>query len=122
MARLPIYLTTMLLSLLTATASLAQSPGVPGSGDFDRWGMTSWGWGSGHMMFGGIMMVVFWGGIILLVVLLARWIGSAGGSTDHSTGPQATGKGALDILKERFARGEIDEKEYVAKRRVLDKD
>ena len=68
-----------------------------------------WGdWGWGHMIFGSLMMVLFWGGIIVAVVLLFRWLG--GGST---------GKTALDILKERFARGEIDKEEFEERKRLL---
>jgi len=114
MDRIFAYLTAMALSLPMAASSFAQSPGTSGPGDLGRWGMSTWGWG--HMMFGGVMMIVFWGGIILLVVLLARWIGNTGISTNHHGPTEAT---PLDILKARFARGEIDENEYSQRKKVL---
>jgi putative membrane protein len=46
------------------------------------------------------------GGIILAAVLLVRWIGGG------PAGTPSTGKSQADILNERFARGEIDKKEF----------
>jgi len=101
---------SMLIPFLWATSSLAQP-----AEDWNRWGhMMEWGWG--HMMFGGVMMIVFWGGIILLIVLLVRSFGGSGKSGGLNASPRAT---PLDILKERFAKGEIDKKEYDARRKVL---
>ena len=107
MDRIYTYATTALLVFLWATSSLAQS-----QGDWDRWG--AWGWG--HMMFGGVMMIVFWGGIILLVVLLVRWFGGSSKSGGLNALRRAT---PLDILKERFAKGEIDKEEYDERRKAL---
>jgi len=107
MVRIYTYATTALLIFLWATSSLAQP-----QSDWDRWG--AWGWG--HMMFGGVMMIVFWGGIILLVVLLVRWFGVSSKSGGLNALPRAT---PLDILKERFAKGEIDKKEYDERRKTL---
>ncbi len=73
-----------------------------------------WGWG--HMLFGSLMMVLFWGGIILVIVLLVRWIGS--GSAGGAGAPSA-GKTPLDILRERFARGEIDKEEFEERKKLL---
>lgn len=70
-----------------------------------------WGWG--HMLFGSISMVFFWGALILLVVLLVRWLG------DGHSGFGSRRRTALDILEERFARGEIDHEEFDARRRRL---
>lgn len=72
-----------------------------------------WGWSWGHMIFGSVMMVLFWGGVILVIVLLVRRLGSGAGSE------APPGKAALDILQERFARGEIDQQEYEERKRVL---
>ena len=94
--------------LFLVTPSLAQS-----RGDIDSWGSPMWGWG--HMMFGGVMMIVFWGGIILLVVLLVRSFGSSKLGDFNASTPATP----LDILKERFAKGEIDKTEYDERRKIL---
>ncbi|WP_232209295.1 SHOCT domain-containing protein [Alkalilimnicola ehrlichii MLHE-1] len=71
------------------------------------------GWG--HMLFGGLMMIIFWGGVIALIVLLIRWLGGPGDS--RSDKPQASD--APDILKQRYARGEIDREEYLQRKQDL---
>ena len=86
----------------------AQAQGYP-----DRSYMWDGAWGWGHMIFGSVMMIAFWGGIIVLIVLAIRWLGGTG----HGHAP--TGKTATDILKERFARGEIDKAEFEERRRAL---
>jgi putative membrane protein len=78
-----------------------------------EWWFSNWGWG--YMPFGGVMMIVFWGGLILLVVLLTRGFGGAGYREPPSPGRQSP----LEILQERFAKGEIDQKEYEERRQVL---
>lgn len=64
----------------------------------------------------GIGMLLFWGLIIAAIVMLVR--GFAGGSS--AAGPNAGNKTALDILRERYAKGEIDKPEFEQKRRDLD--
>jgi len=64
-----------------------------------------WFWGEGMgwwMVFGGIMMLLFWGGIIALIVWAISRLTRGGGSTSADTRHSA-----LDIAKERYARGEI---------------
>jgi putative membrane protein len=76
--------------------------------------MMGWGDGHGWMGFGWIFMLVFWGLIIAGVIALARWLLAQGtGARD------APGKKPLDILKERYARGEIERDEFEQKRRDL---
>ncbi len=70
------------------------------------------GWGMG---FGGPFMVVFWVLVIVGVVALIRWF------ADQSSGADRRGeKRPLEILRERYARGEIDREEYEQKRKDLE--
>jgi putative membrane protein len=72
------------------------------------------GWGMGW--FGGIFMIVFWILILVGLVFLIKWLiqstsrGQAGGSSSNR---------ALEILKDRYARGDIDKSEFEEKRKVL---
>jgi putative membrane protein len=76
------------------------------AGDWGGWG----GWGMG---FGWIFMILLWALVILGVVALAKWLFAAGSS-------DGAGKSALDILKERYARGEIGREQYEQMRRDLE--
>jgi putative membrane protein len=69
------------------------------------------------MGFGTIGMVLFWVVVILAIVGLASVLArgrSGGGGTSERIGATA-----LEILDERYARGEIDQTEYERKRRDL---
>ena len=77
--------------------------------------MGSWGWGM--MILGPIMMIVFIAVAVAVVVLLVRWLGGTAGQGGALHSPP--GKMPLDILKERFAKGEIDKEEFEERRRVL---
>ncbi len=77
--------------------------------------MGDMGWGG--MIFGSFMMIVFIAVAVGVVVLLVRWLGGPGhGGALHSP----PGKTPLDILRERFAKGEIDKEELEKRRRVLE--
>jgi len=97
------------LAQLAAAPAFAQYYGNRGM----WWGH---GWGYGGMMFGGLLMIIFWGSIIVLAVLAVRWI--AGNNSQREAPPQPR-QSPLDILKERFARGEIDKKEYEERKKTL---
>jgi len=60
------------------------------------------GWGG--MAFGGLMMLLWFALLIGLIVLIVRWLGG--------TSKRNTSRDALDTLKQRFARGEIDTAEF----------
>lgn len=77
------------------------------------WGyMGNYGWGG--MGFGMIGMALFW--ILLLVAIVALVRGTRGSGTAAGQPP---GKSGIDILKERYARGEIDKTEFEVKKRDL---
>jgi putative membrane protein len=74
------------------------------------WHMGYWGWGG--MLFGGILMLLFWGGIITIGVLVIRAISrtnQSGGKSDYLL---SQGRDSLEILKERYARGELTREQY----------
>jgi putative membrane protein len=60
----------------------------------------------GGVFGGGIFMWVFW--ILGLVIIVWAVVIMAGGRNESSTKQ----KTALDILKERYANGEIDQQEF----------
>jgi putative membrane protein len=81
----------------------------------------TWDWQSGMhpMMFmwgaGGLvimlMMVIFWGLVIAGLVLGLRWL--------IGQSRPALRDEALEILRQRYARGEIDKQEFEARKRDL---
>lgn len=71
--------------------------------------------GNGYGMgFGGIFMWLFWILVIIGVVWLVKLM-IGGGAGDSSSQ-----RSALEILKERYARGEIEREEFEQKRRDLE--
>lgn len=78
------------------------------------------GWGGGWygMIFGPLFMILFLAIVIGLIVLLVRWLG--GGTWPAMQPPsQQGGRTPLDILKERYARGEIDKDDFEERRRII---
>ncbi len=76
------------------------------------WGYDGFGFGGGAM---GIGMLLFWGLIIAAIVVLARGFGGKSGGSE----PRLREKTPLDILGERYARGEIGKTEFENGRRDL---
>ena len=76
-----------------------------------------WGWGIHPMMWGAwgfgmmFMMILFWGLIIVGVVLAIRWLLGQGKESRSDT--------ALEILRQRYARGEINKEEFESKKKDL---
>jgi putative membrane protein len=75
------------------------------------WGPGMGGWGMALMIIGNL---VFWGLLITVVVLLARYIrlGQTTSSPPAEVSPQ-------EIAAQRFARGEVNEDEYLRLLQVL---
>jgi putative membrane protein len=70
-----------------------------------------------------VMLVIFLVVAFVIFVPLMRWLGMGppwwhSGGYGQPFGPSPS-RTALDILNERFARGEIDQAEYEEKRRVI---
>jgi putative membrane protein len=76
--------------------------------DWDNYG----GWGMG---FGMVFMLLFWVLVILGIAVLIRWL-----MTQASPDRSPREKSPLEILQERYARGEIDHDEYEQKKRDLE--
>lgn len=62
--------------------------------------------------FGGIMMLIFWVAFIAFIIWIVREI--SGRRNDSSP----TSK-AMEILKERYAKGEISKEEFESKKKYL---
>ena len=79
-------------------------PMMPNSGG-------SWG---GGFWFGPILMILFWliiiGGAILIIYALVN---------PQRSVPPSTGESALEILKSRYAKGEISKEEFEEKKKDL---
>lgn len=72
----------------------------------------NWGTGPGVMSWGGpVMMFIFWILIVVFAILLFRRLFRTGAFPEQES--------ALEILKKRYARGEINKEEFEAKKRDL---
>ncbi len=63
-----------------------------------------WDFGAGWWAFGGIFMILLWVGLIALLVWGVMKISKSGGTESK--------KEPLDIVKERYAKGEISKEEF----------
>lgn len=80
-----------------------------------------WGSSFNHMMsfgftpigwFGGFFMILFWAAIIFAIVVVVKQVSVQNKKEKKS-------KSALDILKERYAKGEIDKEEFDERKKHL---
>jgi len=76
-----------------------------------------WGWGMHPMWWGAwglgmmLMMLLFWGLVIVGLVAGIRWL--------LGQGKERRSDSAVEILRQRYARGEISKEEFEAKKRDL---
>ena len=89
---------------LSSTMGGMMGPGV-------MWRGGNWMWGVG-MWPGAVAMLVFWGALIVGAILVARHFGGVPGSEARPS--------SLDILKRRYASGEVTREEYQQMRRDLE--
>lgn len=80
------------------------------------------GWGLEHSLFGGIFMIFFWVAFALLIVWVIRGgrHGRFGRHRGCCGGHDMGGNRAIDILKERYAKGEINKEEFDTKKKDLE--
>ena len=73
-----------------------------------------WGMMGGYGGFG----MIFWVIVLIAIVALVAWLvrSPSGPGTHHAPARRASG---LDVLDERYARGEIKREEYLQKRKDL---
>lgn len=96
-----VFLLGSVIAVSTAASALAD-----GGGQYHNHGMMGGNW-----FLGPIMMLLFIGLIIAAIVLTVRFLGID--SSNRSS------NNALDILKDRFAKGEIDKDEFEERKRIL---
>lgn len=102
---------------------LAHAQGYGGYYGGHMWdGDHMWGGGMYGWFLGPLMMIVWIALIVGAVVLVLRLTGVTGHSR-HPDGrsPETRGPDAMDILRERFARGEIDKAEFEERRALLER-
>ncbi len=81
-------------------------PGMMWGGDY---------WGGFGMVLGPIFMVLLLVGLVVGIFLVLRALGLTGSAAMSNRAADS----ALAILKERYARGEIDSKEFEERKRLL---
>ncbi|MGD2270671.1 MAG: SHOCT domain-containing protein [Desulfobacterales bacterium] len=85
---------------------------LAGWGNYGSWhmgpGMTG-GWGMGWIM------LIFWILVLVGLILIIRWLVQMTGGEKRPTRSSR----AIDILKERYARGEINKAEYETMKKDL---
>jgi len=85
-------------------------------------GMMGLGMGGGGMglagggLLGGLFMLLFWGGLIVAAVVGVRWLWDRGRPPER----RRLEESALEILRQRYARGQIEREEFEMKRRDLE--
>ena len=119
-----VALAILLLFAITALPALAQqqepTQNVPTRPLYPYGHMGGWGWHSGLVIACTIFAVLAIIGIMAIFVWLVRW--AVHGFPFYRQGFHHLLHGrstALDILEERFARGEIEKAEFEDKRRTI---
>ena len=104
MTRIAVWLTGVAAVGLPTAAWAQEQPWYWGW--HPMWPM--WGaWGVGMML----VFLTFWVGLIVGLIALVRWLATQGRESRTDT--------ALEVLRQRYARGEINKDEFDAKKRDL---
>ena len=81
-------------------------------GQMDPW---MWSWGYHMGWFSIFMMGLFWIAVIVVILFLIRWLAR---SSSHRN-REARSDSALEILRMRYAKGEINKEEFEQKKKDL---
>lgn len=73
------------------------------------------GWGGAAWVWFGLMHMLWWVLLIVGIVILVRWVAGS----DGKAGRHVPESRALEILHERYARGEISKEEYEERKRTI---
>jgi putative membrane protein len=79
-------------------------------------GPWSWGWEfSGGWLF-LIIMAAFWIAVMLAIIFLIRWLAISASRKSRGSKPEDS---AMEILRMRYAKGEINKEEFEEKKKDL---
>ena len=76
-----------------------------------HWGEYGWGWGMG---FGWVFMLIFWITAIAVIVFIVKTITRGERRKEEA-------ESALDILKKRYAKGEISSEDFERMKKDIEK-
>jgi len=80
-------------------------------GNYNYYPMMGW---DGGGVFGGVFMLFWWVLIVVGIVALVKWV-------MNQSSERREGKSPLEILKERYAKGEIDKKDFEERKKELER-
>jgi len=118
---------------VAALADDAPAPGpVPGPGGpmpYYGYGHMMWGrgwgggwdggWSGGAYIFHPFLMILALIGLVVVAMWIVRLVAYGGMGHMHRHGAMSGRSRALDILEERFAKGEIGKEEFEEKRKLI---
>ncbi|MGO1469145.1 MAG: SHOCT domain-containing protein [Tissierella sp.] len=73
----------------------------------------------GYGMFGGSRILGFLIGLVMIAIAAYFIMKSMNKNTYNNSRDYKENRRAIDILDERYAKGEIDEEEYIRRKRIL---
>jgi putative membrane protein len=88
-------------------------------GDGHGWGMMGDGWGMMGGWGGGAFSMIFWALVLVALVAGVIWFVRSSSSAGAGRSQLPRRSSGLDILEERYARGEINRDEYLQKKQEI---
>lgn len=109
------FLALIALNIVYLSTAAFAHGGMTGNGHFLPWLTGSWGMG----WFGLIVTLLFWILVILGIIALVRWFVRAAGEKNKLDTINGESSRAMEILKERYAKGEISRDEFESMKKDL---